>query len=79
MGYHMRCVVDDDKEISVNWIEATLKRVDPHYGFPAKDAEKETQSLCWGQDWGDFHHSRWILWYPYPFRAVVDTVSSTGL
>jgi hypothetical protein len=50
MGYYMRYLVDDDKEVSLDMIEAVLQRVDPRYSFAAKDVQKEQAELMLGAE-----------------------------
>ena len=50
MGYHMRYIVDEEKEINLDLIETALIRVDPKYNLAAKDVEKEHAELMLGDD-----------------------------
>ncbi len=50
MGYYMRFLVDDDKQIDLDTIEAGLQGVDPDYRFDARDAKGERAHLMLGDE-----------------------------
>ena len=50
MGYYMRFIIDDRKDISLNAIEAGIKTIDPKFNFSEWDLDNEYAELRYGND-----------------------------
>jgi len=50
MGYYMRFIVDDEKDVGLDRIAAALKEADAAYQLAAWDRERERAELCCGED-----------------------------
>ncbi len=48
MGYYMRFIVDEDREINLDMIESALNHVDSRYNLASKDVENEHAELMLG-------------------------------
>lgn len=50
MGDYMRFIIDDDKDITLDAINAGLKSIDPKFNFAEWDRECECAELLYGDD-----------------------------